>query len=75
MPIRHHQPYARSDHEGWSVGSNTITSTDQSELLKHLGYHLQNNYQSILKEPEPDRIKQLLVELERTRRPDEDEHL
>ena len=75
MSRRHHQPYARGGHEGWSVGSDGLTSSDQSELLKHLGYHLQNNYQSLLKEPAPDRIRQLLTKLETTRRPEEDEHL
>jgi hypothetical protein len=33
---------------------------------------LQQNYQNILKEPAPDRIKQLLERLERTRHHEED---
>lgn len=66
MPKRHH-PYAAGGHMGWSIGSNGLTAAGQSELLKDLGRQLQNGYQSILKEPAPDRIKQLLERLERTR--------
>jgi hypothetical protein len=65
MPKRHH-PYAAAGNTGWSIGSNGLTAAGQSELLKDLGRQLQHNYQSILKEPAPDRIRQLLERLERT---------
>jgi len=65
MPKRHHS-YAAGGNTGWSIGSNGFTAAGQSELLKDLGRQLQHNYQSILKEPAPDRIKQLLERLERT---------
>ena len=71
MPKRHH-PYAAGSHRGWSVGSSSLTASGQSELLKDLGRQLQQNYQNILKEPAPDRIKQLLERLERTRHHGED---
>jgi Anti-sigma factor NepR len=65
MPKRHH-PYAAGGNAGWSIGSNNLTAAGQSELLKDLGRQLQHSYQSILKEPTPDRIRQLLERLERT---------
>jgi hypothetical protein len=71
MPKRHHS-YAAEGHRGWSVGANSLTASGQSELLKDLGRQLQQNYQNVLKEPAPDRIKQLLERLERTRHHDED---
>jgi hypothetical protein len=73
MPKRHH-PYAAGGDTGWSIGSNGLTAAGQSELLKDLGRQLQHNYQSILKEPAPDRIRQLLERLEGTypREGDED---
>jgi hypothetical protein len=71
MPKRHHS-YAAVGHRGWSVGANSLTASGQSELLKDLGRQLQQNYQNVLKEPAPDRIKQLLERLERTRHHDED---
>jgi hypothetical protein len=74
MPKRHH-PYAAGGHRGWSVGSNSLTSAGQSELLRDLGRQLQQKYQNILKEPAPDSIKQLLERLERSRHPDEDGNL
>jgi anti-sigma factor NepR-like protein len=71
MPKRHHS-HAAEGHRGWSVGANSLTASGQSELLKDLGRQLQQNYQNVLKEPTPDRIKQLLERLERTRHHDED---
>jgi hypothetical protein len=65
MPKRHH-PYAAGGNMSWSIGSNGLTAAGQSELLKDLGRQLQHSYQSILKEPAPDRIRQLLERLERT---------
>jgi len=65
MPKRHH-PYAAGGNTGWSIGSNGLTAAGQSELLKDLGRQLQHSYQSILEEPAPDRIGQLLERLERT---------
>jgi hypothetical protein len=71
MPKRQH-PYAAGGHRGWSIGSNGLTAAGQSELLKDLGRQLQQNYQDILKEPAPDRIKDLLERLERTPHPEDD---
>ncbi|WP_152568716.1 NepR family anti-sigma factor [Microvirga sp. BSC39] len=65
MPKRHH-PYAAGGNTGWSIGSNSLTAAGQSELLRDLGRQLQHSYQSALKEPAPDRIRQLLERLERT---------
>ncbi|MBF9194830.1 NepR family anti-sigma factor [Microvirga terrestris] len=64
MPKRHH-PYAAGGNTEWSIGSNGLTEAGQSELLKDLGRQLRHSYQSILKEPAPDRITQLLERLER----------
>ncbi|NBJ12261.1 NepR family anti-sigma factor [Microvirga arsenatis] len=66
MPKRHH-PYAAGGNGGWSIGSNSLTAAGQSELMKDLGRQLQQKYQNVLKEPAPDRIRQLLERLERTR--------
>jgi len=66
MPKRHH-PYAAGGNSGWSIGSNGLTAAGQSELMKDLGRQLQQKYQNVLKEPAPDRIRQLLERLERTR--------
>jgi len=70
MPKRHH-PYVAGSHEAWSVGSNRLTAAGQSEILKDLGLQLQRTYQNILKEPAPDRIKDLLERLERIRHHEE----
>jgi hypothetical protein len=64
MPKRHHS-YAAGGNTGWSIGSNSLTAAGQSELLKNLGRQLQHSYQSVLKEPAPDRIGQLLERLEK----------
>ena len=74
MPKRHHEPYAAGRRDGLGIGSNSLTPPGQSDLLKHLGHHLQHSYQKVLKESAPDRIQQLLEKLERTRFPDEDDH-
>lgn len=74
MPKRHH-PYAEGSDRGWSIGSDNLTSTGQSEFLKDLGRQLQQNYQSMLKEPAPDRIQQLLERLEQAHYPEDDEEL
>jgi hypothetical protein len=63
MPKRHH-PYAAGSNTGWSIGSG-LTKAGRSELLKDLGRQMRHNYRSILQEPAPDRIKQLLEKLER----------
>lgn len=71
MPKRHHQP--DGSHQplaggtGWSIGSNSLTRAGQSELLKHLGRQLQSDYQGILKEPTPDRLRGLLERLDQRR--------
>ena len=63
MPKRQH-PYAAGGTSGWSIGSNDLTAAGRFELLKDLGRQLRHNYQSILKEPAPDRITRLLERLE-----------
>jgi Anti-sigma factor NepR len=77
MPKRFQQmdgpPFPSNRHMGWSVGSNGLTANGQSELLKHLGRQLQSDYQSLLKEPAPDRIKNLLKRLEERDDPQDDE--
>lgn len=72
MPKRHHS-YAAGGHRGWSVDSNSLTSAGRSEVLKDLGRQLQQNYQDVLKEPVPDRMRHLVERLERARPHDEDE--
>ncbi len=72
MPKRHH-PYAAGGNTDWSIGSNSLTAAGQSEFLKDLGRQLQHSYQGILKEPAPDRIRQLLERLERIRLREGDE--
>lgn len=73
MPKRPHPPdgppHPMTNNAGWSIGSNGLTSAGQSELMKSLGRQLQTNYQSVLKEPTPDRLKELLEQLERNRDP------
>jgi hypothetical protein len=69
---RLHYPHTAGG--SWSVGTSGLTAAGQSELLRHLGRQLQTSYQGVLKEPAPDRIKQLLERLERDRGQDEDEH-
>jgi hypothetical protein len=68
MPKRLHHagdpPFSAGKHAAWSIGSNGLTSAGQTELLKHLGRQLQSDYQDVLKEPTPDRIKHLLQRLE-----------
>ena len=72
MPKRHH-PYAAGGNAVWSIGSNSLTAAGQSELLKDLGRQLRHSYQGVLKEPAPDRIRQLLERLERIRLREGDE--
>ena len=57
-------PFPLNRHLGWSIGSNGLTATGQSEILRQLGRQLQADYKSLLKEPAPDRIKNLLKRLE-----------
>jgi hypothetical protein len=64
MPKWHH-PHAAAGNTGWSIGSGSLTEAGRSELLKDLGRQMQHNYRSVLQEPAPDRIKQLLEILER----------
>ncbi len=78
MPKRQHQPDGQPqplvNNTGWSIGSNGLTQTGQTELMKHLGRQLQADYQSILKQPAPDRFRHLLDRLEEqySRRDEED---
>jgi|SwirhisoilCB1_FD_contig_41_9723171_length_290_multi_1_in_0_out_0_1 anti-sigma factor NepR-like protein len=74
MPKRH-PPYAAGGNTGWSIGSGGLTAAGRSEVLKDLGRQLQHDYRSILQEPAPDRIKQLLERLERRFARDEHEDL
>ncbi|MBB4039955.1 hypothetical protein GGR34_001602 [Microvirga flocculans] len=66
MPRRQDRPSATNSNNNWSIGSNGLTASGRSELLKDLGRQLQRSYQDVLKEPAPDRIKHLLHELERS---------
>jgi len=72
MPKRHHHPHAAGSPGNWSIGSSNLTASGRSELLKDLGRQLQQSYGEVLKEPAPDRIKQLLEKLERSQRPEDD---
>jgi Anti-sigma factor NepR len=77
MPKRPHEPddprHPRNNNVGWSIGSNRLTAAGQSELLKSLGRQLQDNYQNVLREPAPDRLRRLVERLEDPRGSDEDE--
>ena len=67
-------PFPVNRHMGWSIGSNGLTANGQTEILKQLWRRLQSDYQSLLKEPTPDRIKNLLKRREqRGGYPDEDD--
>jgi len=57
-------PHSVGGHSGWSIGSSSLTSAGQNELLKQIGRQLQSDYQDMLKEPAPDRIRDLLKRLE-----------
>jgi len=78
MSKRLHQadgpPYAVSRHSAWSIGSNGLTAAGQNELLQLIGRRLQTDYQDVLKEPAPDRIRELLDRLEARNSPSE-QHL
>ncbi len=77
MPKRLHQgngpPYPAHRHAAWSIGSNGLTAAGQNELLKHIGRQLQADYQDVLKEPAPDRIRDLVKMLE-SRSDRQDDH-
>jgi hypothetical protein len=68
MPKRLQQadgpPYSMGRHAGWSIDANGLTAAGQNELLKQIGRQLQSDYQDVLKEPAPDRIRELLERLE-----------
>jgi len=68
MPKRLHHtdgpPYPANGHAAWSIGSSRLTAVGQNELLKHIGRRLQADYEGILKEPVPDRIRGLIERLE-----------
>ena len=66
MSRQQHHAYATGS-GGWSIGSNGLTAAGRSELLKDLGRQLQTGYQSVLREPAPDRIRHLLERLEKDR--------
>ncbi|KLK93664.1 hypothetical protein AA309_07350 [Microvirga vignae] len=68
MPKRFQQadgpPYSMGRHASWSINANGLTAAGQNELLKQIGRQLQSDYQDVLKEPAPDRIRELLERLE-----------
>lgn len=66
-------PFSLNRQISWSLGSNGLTAAGQSEVLKQLGRQLQIDYQSLLKEPAPDRIMNLLKRLEERGDPHDDE--
>lgn len=68
-------PPPANRHMDWSIGSNGLTANGQSEILRQLGRQLQADYQSLLKEPAPDRIKNLLKRLEERGDPHDEEDL
>ncbi|MCG7391385.1 hypothetical protein MHY87_00500 [Microvirga sp. ACRRW] len=78
MPKRLHHvdgpPLPANRHTAWSIGSNGLTTAGQNELLKNLGRQLQADYQDMLREPAPDRIRELLERLEANSR-HSDDHL
>jgi len=78
MPKRFHRadgpPYSVGRLDGWSIGSNALTSAGQNEFLRHIGRQLQDGYRDILKEPAPDRIRDLLERLEARMRAKDDDH-
>lgn len=72
MSKRHH-PYAAGGQGGWSIRSSSLSPSGQAELMKELGLQLQQDYQDVLKEPAPDRIRELLERLEHVRRREDEE--
>ena len=60
---------------GWSIDSNGLTAAGQSDILRQLGRQLQTDYQSLLKEPAPERIKNLLKRLEERGDPQDEEDM
>lgn len=72
MAKRLHQtdgpPFSVNRHTGWSIGSDGLTSAGQNELLKQIGRQLQADYQDVLKEPAPDRLRELVEKLEASSR-------
>ena len=77
MPKRFQQadgpPYSLGKPTGWSIGTNGLTAAGKAELLQHLGRQLQADYQHMLKEPAPDRIKDLLKRLEARNDPSDED--
>lgn len=49
----------------WSVGLNSPTSLGQAQLLSLLGRGLRESYESMVREPLPDRLGALVEQLER----------
>jgi hypothetical protein len=66
MPKRPHRPERPPHHAAWSVRTGGMTPKGQSELMQQIGRQLQADYEDVLKEPAPERIKQLLERLEGT---------
>ncbi len=66
-------PHPATRHAAWSIGSNGLTTAGQNELLRNIGRQLQSDYQGMLNEPAPDRIRELLERLEAHNRSDDDD--
>ena len=49
----------------WSVGLNSPTSLGQAQLLGILGRQLRDSYEAVVQEPLPDRLGELVEQLER----------
>lgn len=77
MSKRPHMPngpdHPMKAHGGWSIGANSLTPSGQTELLKHIGRQLQSDYQNVLKEPAPEKIKLLLERLDQRQRDIDDD--
>ena len=77
MPKRSGPPDG-SDHPagsntGWSVGSSQLTASGRLALLKHLGRQLQADYEPVIEELPPGRLRKLLKRLEGEVDQDEDD--
>lgn len=60
--------------QGWSIGSNGLTSHGQTELLKQLGGQMKADYAQVVNEPLPDDMRTLLAKIDRhSGRPDEED--
>jgi hypothetical protein len=76
MRKRPHPPdgsgHPRNGGARWSIGSNGLTAAGQAEVMKQIGRQLQADYQEILKEPPPARLRTLLKRLNERSDPDDE---